>query len=238
MLAVRCPYNSGMLVSIRRRSTLAFLFAGIFVHCAAAQTPAGNSARIASKELPKAMLWAPYRFQLEAAGGIEPYRWRIEAGPMPRGVKLDGHGELSGEPQETGQFDLTVVANDSSEPPVRFKKRLSLAIEVPLTAEWGRRAEVSGNRIDGSVKVSNRTGRSFDLTVVVLAVNDIGRATAIGYQHFDLKKDTRDQEIPFGETLSPGNYAVNVDVVGEEPISNRIFRARLVTGKEAVTQGP
>lgn len=113
-----------------------------------------------------------------------------------------------------------------------------LSIETPLRADWGKRAQVSGNRIDGSVKVSNRTGRSFDLTIIILAVNDIGRATAIGYQHLDLKKDTRDLEIPFGDTLSPGNYAVNVDVVAEEPISNRIFRARLVTDKEAVTQGP
>jgi len=97
---------------------------------------------------------------------------------------------------------------------------------------------VNGQRIDGSIKVSNRSGRDFDLTFIVLAVNDIGRATAIGYQHFPLKKNTRNMEIPFGENLSPGNYAVNVDVVGEEPQSNRIFRARLVTGKESITQGP
>ena len=45
-------------------------------------------------------------------------------------------------------------------------------------------------------------------------------------------------ELPFGDQLSPGNYAVNVDVVGEEPVSRKIFRARLATGKEAITQGP
>jgi hypothetical protein len=33
-------------------------------------------------------------------------------------------------------------------------------------------------------------------------------------------------------------YAVNVDVVAEEPVSGRIFRARLVTEKQQVTQGP
>jgi hypothetical protein len=47
-----------------------------------------------------------------------------------------------------------------------------------------------------------------------------------------------DMEIRFGEALSSGNYAVNVDVVGEEPISEHIFRARLVTGRESVTQSP
>jgi hypothetical protein len=36
-----------------------------------------------------------------------------------------------------------------------------------------------------------------------LAVNDIGRATAIGYQHFGLKHETIDFEIPFGENLPP-----------------------------------
>src|SRR6266404_7545991 len=120
---------------------------------------------------------------------------------------------------------------------IQQKQKMVLTVETPLTADWGRRAAVNGQRIDGSIKVSNRTGRDFDLTVIVLAVNDIGRATAIGYQHFPLKQSTRDMEIPFGDTLSPGNYAVNVDVLGEEPVSNRIFRARLVTGKEQITQG-
>ena len=101
-----------------------------------------------------------------------------------------------------------------------------------------RKAVVDGQRIDGSVKVSNRTGRDFDLTFVVLAVNEIGRATAIGYQHFPLKSNTRDMRLPFGDRLSRGNYTVNVDLVAEEPISNRIFRARLVAGKQIVTQGP
>ncbi len=126
----------------------------------------------------------------------------------------------------------------SLRPPNQIKKKLVLTVAIPLTTEWERKARVNGNRIDGSIKVSNRTGRDFDLTVIVLAVNDIGRATAIGYQHFPLKQSTRDMEIPFGDTLSPGNYAVNVDVLGEEPVSNRIFRARLVTGKEQITQGP
>ena len=114
---------------------------------------------------------------------------------------------------------------------------MTLNVETPLAADWEKRENVTGQRIDGSIKVSNHTGRDFDLTVIVLAVNDIGRATAIGYQHFPLKKDTRDLEIPFGDTLSRGNYEINVDVVGEEPISNRIFRARL-TSKQQVAQGP
>src|SRR5207245_4840057 len=107
-------------------------------------------------------------------------------------------------------------------------------METPLHAKWGLKAQVNGTRIDGSLKVSNRSGRDFDLTFVVLAVNDIGRASAIGYQHFPLKKNTRDMELPFGGTPSPGNYVVNVDVVGEEPASRMIFRTRLVAPKQTI----
>ena len=65
--------------------------------------------------------------------------------------------------------------------------------------------------------------------MIVLAVNEHGRATAIGYQHFPLKQNTIDFEIPFGENLTFGSYGVNVDVVGEVAATNSIFRARLAT---------
>ena len=158
-------------------------------------------------------------------------------GQLPRDIKLQDHGELFGIPDESGQFDFTVLVTDNARR-IQQKQKLTLTVATPLAADWEKLANVNGQRIDGSIKVSNHTGRDFDLTVIVLAVNEIGRATAIGYQHFPLKKDTREMEIPFGDTLSRGNYLVNVDVVGEEPVSNRVFRARLVTGKEQVTQGP
>ena len=63
--------------------------------------------------------------------------------------------------------------------------------------------------------VSNSTERDFDLTVVIVAVDESGRATALGYQHFPLKKDTAELEIPFGENLARGSYQINVDAVGE-----------------------
>lgn len=199
---------------------------------------------ILTKELPPASLWEPYgarrhqEFELRATGGVGRQHWRIVSGSLPKGITLDDSGALIGTPEETGQFQFTVVVSDSNTPPAQAQKTFTLIVETPLTVEWDRKAQVNGQRIDGSVKVSNRTGRDFDLTFIVLAVNDIGRATAIGYQHFPLKRDTRDLSLPFGDTLSPGNYVVNVDVVGEEPIARRIFRARLVTPKETITQGP
>lgn len=209
--------------------------------------PAVASAQLAStadslsvpvKEIPKVMLWQDYRFQFEASGGTEPYHWRILYGSLPHSFELSDQGEITGRLNELEAGEFIVQVWDSSNPRKQHQQPFELSPEIPLKVDWLHKAQVEGQRIQGSVKVSNQTWRDFDLTFVVLAVNGIGRATAIGYQHFSLPKNTREMELPFGETLSPGNYVVNVDVVAEEPISNRIFRARLATGQESVTQGP
>ena len=226
-------YNFRMPAVLRPASlSLLILFSAF------AQTPPAEPLSVASKELPPGSLWQPYHFRLLAAGGLEPYHWRITGGSLPAGWKLEDNGGLNGVPQGTETIEFAVLVTDSSNPARTTQQKLTLNIETPLRAVWGRRAQVNGKRIDGSVKLSNRSGRDFDLTLIVLAVNDIGRATAIGYQHFPLKKNTRDLEVPFGDVLSPGSYAVNVDAVGEEPVSNRIFRSRLVAKDESLSEGP
>jgi hypothetical protein len=204
--------------------------------CCGQQLSPPTSISITTKKLPKASLWNRYSFQLQAAGGSTPYHWRVVEGSLPRGIRLQDDGTLEGELEQQTQTDFTLTAIDRMGKH-QFRK-FALATETPLMTEWSHKAQVNGLRIDGSIKVSNTTGRDFDLTFVVLAVNDIGRATAIGYQHFSLKQNTKDMEIPFGDTLSFGNYVVNVDVVGEESQSNMIFRSRLVSEKEVIAQGP
>jgi hypothetical protein len=229
-----------MCVKARKASCLAFLLVNIFVSAqqSASSPQASPPLTIAGAELPPASLWVRYNFQLQAGAGIGPYHWHLIGGTLPQGMKFDDHGELIGIPEEVRQSEFAVQVTDSDNPAKQLQKKFTLKMEIPLSADWGRKAQVNSQRIDGSVKVSNRTGRDFDLTLIVLAVNEIGRATAIGYQHFTLKPNTRDFDIPFGQTLSRGDYTVNVDVVGEEPVSNRIFRARLVSGKETVVDGP
>ena len=105
--------------------------------------------------------------------------------------------------------------------------------------QWKRYAQVTGHRIDGSVIVSNSTDDDFDLTFVVLAVGDYGRATAIGYQHFPLKSGVDSLEIPFGETLPRGNYEVHIDTVAEVPEKDQVYRVRLQTkDRLAIATGP
>ena len=204
------------------------------------QSSANSSSQLSVKSGPllKAFLRAEYHEQLEAQGGNAPYTWKLEHGDLPHGVSLDRSGILSGMPTEVGDFHFVVTVSDSGSSPHQRNQQLTLRVLAPLLVQWGNQAKINGQRIEGSVKVSNQTGQDFDLTFVVLAVNDIGRATAIGYQRFNLKHETIDFEIPFGENLPPGGYVVNVDVVAEIAAINTIHRARLVTGKLQMVQGP
>ena len=90
-----------------------------------------------------------------------------------------------------------------------------LRVVAALAINWKAPARVNGNRIEGSVEVSNTSPDDMDLTFIVMAVAGNGRATAIGYQHFKLRRGTIAMELPFGETLPHGGYVVHVDAVGE-----------------------
>lgn len=231
-MPIRDPYNWPM----RSFSLLGIAILTLWASVAPAQS--APPLVMQDKNLPEARLWEPYSFQFHASGGIAPYQWQLGGGDLPHGFALDSHGEIAGGPSDGFHSELSILLTDSSRPPKQVTKDFTLKTAVPLTADWAAKAKVNGRRIEGSLKISNQTGRDFDLTVIVLAIDDISRATAIGYQHFSLKRDTHEMEVPFGENLARGNYVVNVDAVGEEGISGRIFRARLVTENLPVTQGP
>jgi len=93
----------------------------------------------------------------------------------------------------------------------------------------GGASKVRDNRIDGVVQVSNSSTDIFDLTFIVEAVAEDGRATAIGYEHFKLKPGTTDFKIPFGNTLPYGAYTINADAIAEVAARNAILRQRLET---------
>jgi hypothetical protein len=189
--------------------------------------------------MPKATPRHSYRFQLQARGGIPPVQWRIAAGALPTGMTLSTDGVISGTPTSVGNFRFTASVTDTSRLPLTAKRELVLQVVPPLLLEWKKEARVAANRIDGSVQVSNGTEDDFDLTFIVLAVAENGRAVAIGYQRFPLKTGTTAFEIPFGETLPKGNYVVHVDVVAEVAPKDAIYRARLHTkGPLAVAVGP
>jgi Putative Ig domain len=199
----------------------------------------GEPLVVETTSLPKAYLKQPYEVHLQAHGGITPLRWEVTDGTLPSGVVLGRDGVLNGIPAETGEFRFTVTVADGGRPAAQRNQQLVLTVVAPLMAQWGSYPKVTGRRLEGSITVSNETGQDFDLTVVMMAVNETGRATAIGYQRFTLKKDTTSLDISFGDNLPKGSYELNVDAVAEVASTNSIYRTRLVPKEKfQVQEGP
>ena len=210
-----------------------------------AQRPEGSTASRGElvvendSELPDTYPQAPYEFRFRAQGGIPALHWRVEKGALPPGMKLDDDGLLHGQAERVGEFEFMVSVRDGSQPTQAVQKGFILRVKSALTLRWKTPAHVSGNRIDGSAEVSNTTPDDIDLTFVVMAVQENGRATAIGYQRFLLRRGTVQKELPFGDTLPHGGYVVHVDAVGEVAAKNLIYRDRMQTaGALQVTIGP
>ncbi len=215
------------------------LFASPAVSTAQQGAATGEPIVVRTTTLPKGYLKRPYETHLEANGGITPLHWELTDGKAPAGISLSPEGLISGAPTEAGEFRFTVTVTDNGRPKAQRAQPLVLTIVAPLLVEWGHYPKVTGHRLEGSIKVSNQTEEDFDFTTVMMAVNESGRATAIGYQRIPLKKNTLGLEIPFGENLPRGAYDLNVDAVGEVAATNSIYRARLVPNeKMQVQQGP
>lgn len=191
------------------------------------------------RDLPDAYAHRHYEFRFHARNGLSVLHWKVERGTLPPGMKLDDTGLLLGEPERPGEFQFTVSVIDGGNAQTAVQKGFLLRVVSGLALSWKHPAHVTGNRIEGSAQVTNETPDDIDLTFVVMAVAGNGRATAIGYQHFVLKRGTIAMELPFGETLPRGGYVVHVDAVGEVAPRNLIYRERMQTpGPLQVAVGP
>src|SRR5450631_2562010 len=190
-------------------------------------------------DLPDTFPHATYEFKFRAHGGVPVLHWKLEKGALPPGIKLEEDGLLHGQPERSGEFQFTVSVTDGGKPEQAVQKGFVLRVRSALSVNGKTPARVSGSRIEGTVEVANTTPDDMDLTFYVLAVAENGRATAIGYQHFVLRRGTMSKELPFGETLPHGGYVVHVDAVGEVPPKNLIYRENLQTPSALqVTVGP
>jgi Putative Ig domain len=187
---------------------------------------------IATSSLPTAEAGIPYHVTLQVKGGVNPYTWRLAQGSnLPPGLQLHPHsGRLTGTPTTAGEYHFTLTLSDVNAPPSEVQRAFTLVVVAGLTVEWKRPPKVSGTSIAGSVIVANHTDQPANLTVIIVAVNQIGRATALGYQHFTIQPQAQ-QEIPFGATPGPGGYRVRADAVAHFTPGNTILRAHKQTGE-------
>jgi hypothetical protein len=199
-----------------------------------------NGLVIEPEELPGTYLHGSYQVNFHARGNYVPVlHWSMASGALPPGITLDDAGALQGEAQRAGVFQFVVVVRDGGKPQQAVQKAFSIKVVQGITVAWKVPAHVTGNRIDGSVEVTNATADDVDLTFDVKAVAENGRATEIGYQHFPLKRGTIGMTLPFGETLPHGDYIVYVDVNGEVAKRNAIYKQQMQTAKALqVVVGP
>ena len=193
--------------------------------------------KIVEETLPTLDACVETHLPLHATGGVPPYRWRVASGTLPEGISLTPDGVLVGRVAEPGAISFTVSVEDSAKN--RITKDLQTKVVASLLFQWLRPPQVHGAQMDGAVQLSNGTKDDFDLTFIVVAIAENGRATALGYQHFSLKAGTSNFQIPFGQTLPHGAYVVHADAVAEIPAKNVIIR-RLLETPSAITvvQGP
>ena len=217
-------------------AAIVITFAMSFCSRLTAQAP---PLEVVEQPLPPITAGVEFHTFLRATGGVPPYIWSVAGGALPDGITLSPEGLLEGRPTKPGAFALTLKVEDSGHPAHSINKEFKVSVAASLLLEWLQLPKVHDNRIDGSVQVSNGSQDTFDLTVIMVAVAENGRATAIGYQHFPLKPGTNNMEIPFGETLPHGGYVIHVDAIAEIPAKKAILRQRLQTPQPLqVTQGP
>jgi hypothetical protein len=193
---------------------------------------------IVSRELPTLDAGVEFHMFLQARGGAAPYVWSLADGELPDGITLSPEGLIFGRATKPGVFGFTVKVADSAQPTRSITKDFRADVQAPLLLEWLESPKVHDDRIDGSVQVSNSSKDPFDLTVVIVAVAENGRATAIGYEHFELKSGFTNVKIPFGNTLPSGGYTIHVDAVAEIAARKAILRQRLQTQPLQIVQGP
>jgi hypothetical protein len=220
------------LTKIIRLIAILICFCGVL----AAQAP---PLVIADEALPAIDAGVEFHLLLHATGGVPPYVWSVANGDLPEGVTLTPEGLLSGRAAKPGTSTFTFKVEDSGHPAHAITKDFRAVVTASMLLEWLHPPKVHESRIDGAVQVSNGSTETFDLTVIIVAVADNGRATAIGYEHFPLKAGATNVQIPFGNTLPHGGYVIHADAIAEIPTRKAILRQRLQTPQPLqVIQGP
>src|SRR5258707_9363731 len=219
-------------ITITRLLTILICACGVL----AAQVP---PLVIADEALPDVDACVEFHMLLHATGGVPPYVWSVASGDLPEGVTLTPEGLLAGRAAKPGTSTFTLKVEDSGHPAHTITKDFRAVVAASMLLEWLQPPKVHDNRIDGAVQGSNGSADTFDLTVIIVAVADNGRATAIGYEHFPLKAGATNVQIPFGNTLPHGGYVIHAHAIAEIPTPKAIHRQRLPKPPPfQVIQGP
>ncbi len=185
--------------------------------------------------LPNGFLGQAYYYQLAPpVQGLPPWHWRTARGTLPPGIALEPTGVLAGAATVPGNYRFTLEASDSSPKTVAKTRDYILTVPPPLSVTWTKPPQAAPQQtppngiLSGELEVTNGSGRTMDLTVIVVAVNTFNKAFALGYRRFSLGVGS--QRIPFGSNLPRDTYVVHADAIGEIPEALQVYRARMQAG--------
>lgn len=218
----------------------AILLSSLLVGSSAAQTrtrpdpskPTGPPIDLLTRAPLTLSLGEPVARILFAAPRPSLTSFTLRSGKLPIGLQLTPGGLLYGTPSEVGTFRADIAAVD-----INGNARFSLSILVTseaLAIAWKEAAHVEGESIAGSVEITNRLSKPADITVIIVAVNEINKAFALGYQHYQVSPGSRPQLVRFGSQLPFGKYIVHADAIAEVPIPKTIYRSRIQTQNSLV----
>jgi len=102
---------------------------GLLIAALMVSTPSSATARLAvvSTRMPVAQQTVRYDFRIYASGGVAPYTWSVN-GLDGTGLSASADGIISGTPKSTGSYNLNVIVQDSSAPPLKAQGALLLTI--------------------------------------------------------------------------------------------------------------
>lgn len=217
---------------MRRNAWLLALCAGslsMLSHTmASAQTPMSNRPfQIVTSNLPPPEIGVDYKAEIRVVGGRPPYQWTVMQQSLPPGLRLDStRGVVIGTPQSDAQFSVLIQVSDSSEPPLTITKLLVSNPGPLLAIRWTERPHISLDHMAGAVRVKNGSKDEVDLTVIVVAVNEYGKAFALRYERLALPRGAETPDLKFDSSLPLGQYTIHADAVAEVPAKNAIYRDR------------
>ncbi|MBI3649677.1 MAG: putative Ig domain-containing protein [Acidobacteria bacterium] len=101
---------------------------------ASVTTPATPTAlSISTVDLPEATVTVPYSRTIAAIGGKTPYRWVVESGELPQGIRLSQFGELAGTATVAGTSNFTTRVTDADNATVNKSFTLTVKPAAVLT---------------------------------------------------------------------------------------------------------
>lgn len=116
----------------------------------------------------KAIPGSPVESRLTASRGVEPYRFAVHSGTLPRGLTLDPDGRLHGATKDAGRTSVVISVSDSSGLVYSIDARLTIVVaysDVPEshtffpTVSWLAKSRITDGYGDGTFQPDNAVSR-------------------------------------------------------------------------------